>query len=352
MLNEEKLNSKILLELLKHDKAMMMDLLQRLHNHTAESNYSDANSSINEHLRIIDDADLQHDEYISTLNKVLLTLMIIIFLVNFLVGIIGNSLVLISVMVHKHMKNTTNILIFNLAIADFVFILICVPTSAFNLGENNWPFGDTGCRIVQYTTNVTLLASVAFLILMSLDRYLAIVKPISSLNYRNYRNTIRIVLLVWFLILIVSLPTLDSFVEYQYSAGNQTKTRCLLKYYIDESQKAHIRTYYIIEFTLAFALPLITILLIYGLVVINLCTHNGQQVSKRKKRVTCMVIIVVLCFMLCWGPVQLLIFCFHILGLPKNSYTLIAFLFFYGLGNLNSCLNPIIYGYTNKDFKR
>ena len=51
---------------------------------------------------------------------------------TFIVGIIGNSLVLITILFQKQMRSTTNILILNLAIAELLFILICVPSTGLN----------------------------------------------------------------------------------------------------------------------------------------------------------------------------------------------------------------------------
>lgn len=56
----------------------------------------------------------------------------ITFSITFIVGIIGNSLVLITILFQKQMRSTTNILILNLAIAELLFILICVPSTGLN----------------------------------------------------------------------------------------------------------------------------------------------------------------------------------------------------------------------------
>lgn len=48
------------------------------------------------------------------------------------VGIIGNSLVLLTILLQKQMRSTTNILILNLAFAELLFILLCVPFTGLN----------------------------------------------------------------------------------------------------------------------------------------------------------------------------------------------------------------------------
>lgn len=56
----------------------------------------------------------------------------ITFSITIIVGIIGNSLVFLTILLQKQMRSTTNILILNLAIAELLFILLCVPFTGFN----------------------------------------------------------------------------------------------------------------------------------------------------------------------------------------------------------------------------
>lgn len=86
------------------------------------------------------------------------------------------------VAVNQQMRSTTNLLIINLAVADLFFIIFCVPFTATDYILPYWPFGDIWCKIVQYLIVVTAYASVYTLVLMSLDRFLAVVHPITSMS--------------------------------------------------------------------------------------------------------------------------------------------------------------------------
>ena len=89
------------------------------------------------------------------------------------------------------MKNTTNLLILNLAVADLLFILVClqhhqspahvsrqvcVPATASDYILMHWPFGLTWCRTVQYIIYVTAYVSIYTLVLMAGDRSVLMVK--------------------------------------------------------------------------------------------------------------------------------------------------------------------------------
>ena len=85
------------------------------------------------------------------------------------------------------MRNTTNVLILNLAVADLFFIVFCVPFTATDYALNYWPFGLTWCQTVQYLIYVTSYISIYTLILMSIDRFLAVVCPVRHL-FRGLTN--------------------------------------------------------------------------------------------------------------------------------------------------------------------
>ena len=59
-------------------------------------------------------------------------LIAITFGITIIVGIIGNLLVFLTILFQRQMRSTTNILILNLAIAELLFIIICVPSTGLN----------------------------------------------------------------------------------------------------------------------------------------------------------------------------------------------------------------------------
>ena len=87
------------------------------------------------------------------------------------------------------MKNTTNLLILNLAVADLLFLLVCVPATASDYILMYWPFGLTWCRTVQYIIYVTAYVSIYTLVLMAGDRSVSIMSP--DLFVKGQRNHCR-----------------------------------------------------------------------------------------------------------------------------------------------------------------
>lgn len=71
----------------------------------------------------------------------------IIFGVIAVLGFVGNLSVIIVVIANRNMRSTTNILIIGLALADLVFIVVCVPFTTVNYVVAEWPFGSVFCKV-------------------------------------------------------------------------------------------------------------------------------------------------------------------------------------------------------------
>lgn len=123
-------------------------------------------------------------------------------------GFLGNTLVIFVVLMNPQMRSTTNMLIINLAVADLLFVIFCVPFTAIDYVADEWPLGNAWCKMVQYLIIVTALASIYTLVLMSLDRFLAVVYPISSRSLRNEGNALKAITILWLLILSSAIPVI------------------------------------------------------------------------------------------------------------------------------------------------
>lgn len=70
-------------------------------------------------------------------------------MVVFVVGLIGNALVCIAVVRNANMRTVTNIFIVNLAVADFLVLLFCLPATVATDVTQTWFFGSAGCKIIS-----------------------------------------------------------------------------------------------------------------------------------------------------------------------------------------------------------
>ncbi|XP_017483340.1 PREDICTED: neuropeptide SIFamide receptor [Rhagoletis zephyria] len=94
----------------------------------------------------------------------------IAYIVVFLVGLVGNSFVIAVVLRAPRMRTVTNYFIVNLAIADILVIVFCLPATLMSNIFVPWMLGWLMCKTVPYIQGVSVAASVYSLIAVSLDR--------------------------------------------------------------------------------------------------------------------------------------------------------------------------------------
>lgn len=75
---------------------------------------------------------------------------IAMYFVLFVFGLIGNSLVCYVIWTSQHMQTVVNIFIFNLAVADFLVILFCLPPTMLADVTESWYLGEIMCKIVPF----------------------------------------------------------------------------------------------------------------------------------------------------------------------------------------------------------
>ncbi|VDM55681.1 unnamed protein product [Angiostrongylus costaricensis] len=113
--------------------------------------------------------------------------------------VLGNVLVVLSVVVYKRMRTFTNILLTSLASADLLVGLVVMPMSLLDLLYNHrWPLGKFLCGVWATSDVLLCTASILNLCVISLDRYMAITSPLKyprtrllaySLTYSLFHKT-------------------------------------------------------------------------------------------------------------------------------------------------------------------
>ena len=86
------------------------------------------NAFINESSEEEYEYDYDYEESIVTFDWSELGPSIFVFGITFIIGILGNCLILVAVIRHTHVKNSpVNVFLASLASADLLLILICLP---------------------------------------------------------------------------------------------------------------------------------------------------------------------------------------------------------------------------------
>nr|XP_036673574.1 allatostatin-A receptor isoform X3 [Drosophila suzukii] len=271
-------------------------------------------------------------------------------------GFFGNLLVILVVVFNKNMRSTTNLMIVNLAAADLMFVILCIPFTATDYMVYYWPYGRFWCRSVQYLIVVTAFASIYTLVLMSIDRFLAVVHPIRSRMMRTENITLIAIVTLWIVVLVISMPvffTHDVMVDTD-AKKNITYGMCTFA----TNDFLGPKTYQVTFFISSYLLPLMIISGLYMRMIMRLW-HQGTGVRMSKesqrgrKRVTRLVVVVVIAFASLWLPVQLLLL-FKSLGvIETNTLTkLIIQVTAQTLAYSSSCINPLLYAFLSENFRK
>lgn len=147
---------------------------------------------------------------------ILLTL-ITLAIVNVMV-VLGNVLVILAVYYTSKLRNVTNMFIVSLAVADLLVGLAVLPFSATWEVFKVWIFGDLWCSVWLAVDVWMCTASILNLCAISLDRYLAVTRPVSYPQIEKVNS-----LLTWI------LRERKEVLEKGWLEGNRTIGRTILK---------------------------------------------------------------------------------------------------------------------------
>lgn len=117
----------------------------------------------------------------------------------------GNSLVIFCILTSRRMRTVTNYFLLNLACADMLMAVLCVPfTFVANVLIFYWPFGSGLCPLVTYVQAVAVFLSAFTLVGISLDRFRAVAFPLKPRI--SARATSLIIAHIWLFSMAVPLP--------------------------------------------------------------------------------------------------------------------------------------------------
>ena len=123
-------------------------------------------------------------------------------------GIIGNSAFLFSIIRLPKQMSTLNLYLMNQAICDICFLVVSFVWMVMFYIERTavfaWPVKSAlGCASYVVTIRFWYFASLGFMTLITVERYLAVCKPFTHIKYNRKSRSYKLILLVWFSALVV-----------------------------------------------------------------------------------------------------------------------------------------------------
>lgn len=298
----------------------------------------------------------------SNFNKIFLPT---VYGIIFVLGIIGNGLVVVVMGYQKKVKTMTDKYRLHLSVADLLFVLT-LPFWAVDAAKS-WFFGSFLCVSVHMIYTVNLYSSVLILAFISLDRYLAVVRATNSQATRKLLASRVIYVGVWLPAMMLTVPDMVFARVLNTGSSNilltddsmetaDSRTICQ-RIYPQESSLTWTVVFRFQHILVGFILPGLVILICYCIIISRLSQGaKGQALKKRALKTT---VILILCFFSCWLPYCVGIFLDTLMmlnvvtttcELQKAVETWISIT--EALAYFHCCLNPILYAFLGVKFKK
>ncbi|XP_063056198.1 chemokine XC receptor 1-like [Engraulis encrasicolus] len=266
----------------------------------------------------------------------------LVFCVVMVLSLIGNLLVIVILLKYENLKSITNCFIFNLALSDLMFTF-GLPFWAHYHHLGQWLLGDFTCKAVNFVFYAGFYSSVLFLTVMTLQRYRAVVYPLSDRGEKRTCFALSLSVCIWVVSFAAAMPaTLRNKVQVHYNV-----VHCQY----DDINWRHAAAYQQnVFFFLAFGIMCFC----YSKI---LKTVLKSPTSKRIRTVKLIFVIVVV-FVLGWAPHNIVVFlktfahrypfneCNVNINLDYAYYVcrLIAY--------SHCCLNPVFYAFVGVKFRK
>ncbi len=273
----------------------------------------------------------------------------------FLLGLLGNSLVIWVVACGVRLRSMTDVCLLNLSVADL--LLVCSLPFLAHQARDQWLFGDTMCKVVLGIYHIAFYCGIFFISLMSIDRYLAIVHAVYAMKARTRSFGVIAAAVTWVAGFFASFP--DLIFLKQQSRVNTTSF-CFPEFPRDplsdtSSQNPHFwRIFSLFKMNiLGLFVPVVIMGFCYSQIVWRLLYSRSS-----KKQAIRLVFMVVAVFFCCWVPYNIASFfkALELLDIYAECETSkairLALQVTEAIAYSHSCLNPILYVFVGEKFRR
>ncbi|XP_054467508.1 hydroxycarboxylic acid receptor 2-like [Anoplopoma fimbria] len=281
---------------------------------------------------------------ISVLPPVLLT--------EFFFGVLGNGLALWVFCFHMRPWKSSTVLLFNLAMADFLLNMALPFRAIYYISKIKWKFGDALCNICLFMLAMNRSGSTLFLMAIALDRYMRVVHPHHPINSLSVSKAMCGALVLWLFTISMTVHVVN--------LKHINTTHC--ESFRVDTEMHHNLNWHKFEFLFIFYIPLLVVLFCTFNIIRHLRKRQLSQQAKIKKALWFIIVVAVL-FIICYLPsniAQLLIWIQthqlvsklpHSEVCPALENMTIVFFITISLTYLNSVLDPVVYYFSSPVFK-
>uniref|UniRef100_UPI00398E7EAC succinate receptor 1-like n=1 Tax=Pristiophorus japonicus TaxID=55135 RepID=UPI00398E7EAC len=169
------------------------------------------------------------NETCSNINQILETYYLTtMYSIEFILGLIGNTIVICGYIFCLKEWKCSNIYLFNLSISDLIFICTLPMFVVYYANNKRWVFGNFLCKLNRYILYTNMYLSILFLVCISIDRYLLVSNPLRFHIFQRRRTAIFICIALWIFVTLEIVPTLTFIgADGVTAADNSTFIKCV-----------------------------------------------------------------------------------------------------------------------------
>uniref|UniRef100_A0A8C3ALK9 G-protein coupled receptors family 1 profile domain-containing protein n=1 Tax=Cyclopterus lumpus TaxID=8103 RepID=A0A8C3ALK9_CYCLU len=272
------------------------------------------------------------------------------------VGILGNVAAIINYSCFRRTPSTSHLFLLNLALCDSAWILTLPFTLYFTVQRPHLKDTQTFCQFKKISFNINIYGSILFLTLISFDRYVGTVHPISSRRWWHVGKAKLCAVCAWAALVLSAIP--DLFTTFAIRRP-QNATVCMDHI---RGPFAYVKTITVVRTIGGFLLPFAVMLAFYIKTVCVLrrlprCrrpTGDQRAAGKPLRLITAALLVFVVSFV----PYHVMIVTLVFMRIddrvtPSNADVLYAsFELFEAMCSVSSCLDPVLYIVASEQFQR
>ncbi|XP_004686032.1 PREDICTED: melatonin-related receptor [Condylura cristata] len=278
----------------------------------------------------------------------LITFIFCAMVVTIVVDLIGNSMVILAVTKSKKLRNSGNIFVVSLSAADMLVAIYPYPLMLRAMAVGGWDLSQLQCQLVGFITGLSVVGSIFNIVAIAINRYCYMCHSLQYERIFSVRNTCIYLVITWVMAVLAVVPNLYiGTIEYD----PRTYT-CIFNYLNNPIFAVTI-------VCIHFVLPLLIVGFCYVRIWTRVLAARGpaagqnpdNQLAEVRNFLTMFVIF--LLFAVCWCPINVLTVLVAVS--PKELAGKIPtwlYLAAYFLAYFNSCLNAVVYGLLNENFRR